>query len=109
MVVGLTVYAIFTKSDFTTKWGIVIVISMSMLMLALFSIFITSSFLDNLYCCLGVILFGIYLVIDTQMIIGGKNRRLQLSLDDYVIGAMMLYIDIIEIFLYLLALLSKKN
>lgn len=73
-------------------------------MMGLFSIWFP--FLGNLYCCLGVILFGIYLVIDTQMIIGGK--RLELSTDDYIAAALLLYIDIIQIFLYILQMLGKK-
>jgi FtsH-binding integral membrane protein len=100
IVSSLTIYAIFTKTDFTIKWGIVIVIAVAMLILGIVSIFAWSPFLDNLYCCFGVILFGIYIVIDTQMIIGG--HRLQLSMDEYVVGALILYIDIIQIFLYLL-------
>ena len=71
--IALTVYAMFTKEDFTIKWGIVIVILAAMLMLGIFSIFMWSPFLDNLYCSLGVILCGIYIVIDTQLIIGGKR------------------------------------
>jgi FtsH-binding integral membrane protein len=51
-------------------------------------------------------LFGIYLIIDTQLIIGGK--RLELSLDDYVIGALILYMDIIQIFLYLLQMMGRR-
>jgi len=43
-------------------------------------------------------------VIDTQLIIGGK--RLQLSMDEYVVGALLLYIDIIQIFLYILMILG---
>lgn len=82
------------------------VILMAMLMLGIFSIFVWSPFLNNLYCALGVIVVGIYLVIDTQLIIGG--RRLELTMDDYVVGALILFIDIIQIFLYLLALLGKK-
>jgi FtsH-binding integral membrane protein len=66
-------YAIFTPSDFTVKWGIVIVILIAMLMLGIFSIFTWSPFLNDLYCTLGVILFGIYLVIDTQLIVGGRT------------------------------------
>lgn len=73
IILALTVYAIFTPTDFSIKWGIIIVILMAMLMLGIFSLFIWSPFLDNLYCSLGVILFGIYLVIDTQMIIGGRR------------------------------------
>lgn len=75
-------------------------------MLGIFSLFVWSPFLNNLYCALGVIVFGIYLVIDTQLIVGG--RRLELSMDDYVAGALILYLDVIQIFLYLLQLLSKK-
>lgn len=71
IVLALTLYAIFTKEDFTVKWGIVIVLLIAMLMLGIFSIFAWSPFLDNLYCTLGVIVFGIYIVIDTQMIVGG--------------------------------------
>jgi FtsH-binding integral membrane protein len=104
IVVSLSLYAIFTPTDFSVKWGIVIVILMSMLMLGIFSIFFP--FLNNLYCCLGVILVGIYLIIDTQLIIGG--RRFELSLDDYVVGALLLYVDIIQIFLYILEMLSNK-
>lgn len=103
---GLTVYAVFTPSDFTVKFGIIIVILIAMLMVGIFSLFAWSPFLSNLYCGLGVILFGIYLVVDTQLIIGGK--RLELSMDDYVVGALILYVDIIQIFLYLLQILSKK-
>lgn len=79
---------------------------MAMLMLGIFSIFAWSPFLNNLYCSLGVILFGIYLIIDTQLIIGGK--RLAISLDDYVVGALLLYIDIIQIFLYLLQMFGRR-
>lgn len=75
-------------------------------MLGIFSIFVWSPFLNNLYCCLGTMLFGIYLIIDTQLIIGGK--RLELSLDDYVIGALILYMDIIQIFLYLLQMMGRR-
>lgn len=105
--VALTLYAIFTPSDFTIKWGIVVVILMAMIMLGIFSIFAWAPFLRTLYCSLGVILFGIYLVIDTQLIIGGK--RIQLSMDDYVVGALLLYIDIITMFLYLLQIFGGRR
>ena len=38
---------------------------------------------------------------------GGK--RLELSLDDYILGSIMLYLDIINIFLYILAILSSRD
>jgi FtsH-binding integral membrane protein len=76
-------------------------------MLGIFSWIAWTPFLHNLYCSLACILFGIYLVIDTQLIVGG--RRYALSMDDYVAGALMLYIDIIQMFLYILSILGGRN
>lgn len=103
---GLTIYAIFTKSDFTMMWGVIWILFMSFLVFGIFTGIGFSYWLYNLYCVFGVILFGIYIIFDTQMIIGGK--RLQLSMDDYVIGALILYIDIIQMFLYLLSLFGRR-
>ena len=104
--VGLTLYAIFIPINFTLMWGMAVVVVMAMIIFAIFSIIAWSPILYNLYCALGVILFGIYLVIDTHLIVGG--RRLQLSMDDYVVGALLLYIDIITIFLYILQMLGRR-
>lgn len=101
-----TAYACLTKTDFTIKWGILVVILVAMLFLAIFMIFSYSKVAYIIYCTLGVILFGIYLIIDTQLIMG--NKRYGLTLDDYVLGALILYVDIIQIFLYILSMLSKK-
>jgi FtsH-binding integral membrane protein len=65
------------------------------------------SILYDLYCCLGAIAFGIFLIIDIQLISGG--HRYELSLDDYVTGALILYIDIIQILLFLLRIMGKKR
>lgn len=79
----------------------------AMLLLAIFGIFGHSNFVRTLYCGLGTMLFGVYLVIDTQMILGG--RRMQLTIDDSVQGAMLLYIDIVQIFLYMLEMMGRNN
>ena len=83
------------------------VLLVCLVILGISSIFIDSPFLDNLYCCVGVMLFGFYLIIDTQMIMGG--RQVELSIDEYVLAAMLLYIDIIQIFLYLLKILGGNR
>ena len=54
----------------------------------------------------GVIIGGLFLLIDTQLIVGG--RRHELSIDDYVVGALILYLDIIYIFLELLKLFGNR-
>jgi FtsH-binding integral membrane protein len=51
--------------------------------------------------------YSVYLIIDTQLIFGGKN--VELTLDNYILGAALLYIDIIQLFLQILKILGKKK
>ena len=53
-----------------------------------------------------IALFSCYIVWDVQMIVGGKHQRAnQFGPDDYIIAAIALYLDIVNLFLYLLELL----
>ena len=52
-------------------------------------------------------LYGFYIVYDTQLIAGGRYD--ELTYDDYVIGALLLYIDVVGLFMYLLALVGRKS
>ena len=56
----------------------------------------------------GVLLFSFYLLYDTQIIIGGKHRRYQIEEDSYVLASVALYLDIINMFLYILELLNGE-
>lgn len=105
--IACTLYAFFTKSDFTIMGGLIWMLSMSLLCLGLFSwLFAFNGFIYNAIIALCILLFGIFLIYDTQLIVG--KGKYKLSLDDYVIGALLIYVDIITIFLYLLQLLGKK-
>ncbi|CAG2171459.1 unnamed protein product [Oppiella nova] len=46
-----------------------------------------------------------YLVVDTQMIMGGSHK-VQVSSEEYIFAALTLYLDMINIFLYVLHILS---
>jgi hypothetical protein len=85
----------------------VIVLSAVLLVLFIVTLFTSSPFINNLYCAVGVFLFGIYLIIDTQMILGGKAA--ELAIDEYAVAAMLIYIDIIQIFLYILRFLGGNK
>ena len=54
-------------------------------------------------------IYMIYILVDTQMIMGGTGRRFKLTLDDYIMGTMILYMDIVGLFLKLLQLLGDKK
>ena len=83
------------------------VVGCSLFIVGLLSIFTNNEALYNLYLFGGVLFFGAYLVIDTQLIMGGN--RYGLTLDDYVVGALFLYIDIIALFLRILIILGKMR
>ena len=48
-----------------------------------------------------------FLVYDTQMIVGGRKH--ELSPEEYVYGALQLYIDVVYLFLIILSLFGKSN
>ena len=108
MTVALTIYALYTDTDFTICGSLFFIISVGMLMLILVSLFMSFvSWWHPFVSAILVCVYGLYLVLDTQMIAGGKSH--QISMDDYVIGALLLYIDITMIFFELLKLLGDKN
>jgi FtsH-binding integral membrane protein len=106
--IALTLYAVFTKTDFTACGGVIAVIGGAFFIFSLISIFFGSTF-RLVLACIGVIIFGLYLVFDTQYIVGGRHRKHTVSKEDYILGAMILYIDIIQIFMYLLEIFMNKD
>merc|ERR550517_1879311 len=73
IVFSLTIFAFQTKVDFTMMGGM-------------------------LLC---VLIFSVYLVYDTQMMIGGDHKY-AISPEEYIFAALAIYLDIINIFMYLL-------
>lgn len=71
--VACTLYAIFTDEDFTTCGALMAVVGGLMFILLIILLFTDSSFIHILYCALGVFMAGLYLIIDTQMIVGGRS------------------------------------
>ena len=108
IVIALTLYAIFTKTDFTACGGSLTVIGWSFFMFGILCLFLGPT-ANLVYSIIGVVLFGIYLVFDTQLIVGGTRREYSISKEDYILGAMILYLDIINIFVFLLRILGSKK
>ncbi|KTF87078.1 hypothetical protein cypCar_00016957 [Cyprinus carpio] len=65
-----------------------------------FSIFFYSSVLQILYRCLGALLYALFLVVDCQLVMG--RQKYSLNPEEYVYAALIIYLDIIMIFLYIL-------
>ena len=107
IVIGLTIYAAFTKTDLTICGGALVSLSIIMIILSIIGIFYRSLFYQTLVNSCGIFLFSLYLIYDTQLVIG-KNKNF-ISTDSYIIGAMMIYIDIASLFIRILMLFAKKK
>jgi len=66
-------------------------------------------FSDMLYSLFAVCLFTLYLAYHTKLIVGGKHAKYQMNEKDYVFGAMSLYVDIVNLFLYILQLMGSER
>jgi len=51
--------------------------------------------------------FSIFLAVDTQLIMGGKRH--EISAEDHVFASVMLYIDVVYIFVFILSLLGNRE
>ncbi|KAL0237891.1 hypothetical protein GEMRC1_012365 [Eukaryota sp. GEM-RC1] len=100
--IGLTVYAFTTKKDYSMSRGMMWAACLGLISMMLMNIIFRSSALDLLIGYVGVIVFSFFIIVDTQFIMK------RCDLDDYVIGAIELYLDIINLFLYLLKMIFNR-
>jgi len=110
IVVGLTIFSFQTKWDFTRFGGILFCMLFVFVLVGFMMIFLRSYFqpLRMVYAGLGALLFSAYLVHDTQLMIGGDHKY-SISPEEYIFAALNLYLDIINIFLYILQILGRNN
>jgi FtsH-binding integral membrane protein len=84
-------------------WALIV----SLILFSVFMIFFYSSFVHMLFCLFAIFVYSFFIVYDTQLIAGG--RYAELTYDDYILGSIMLYIDIIGLFLYILSLIGNRG
>ncbi|EDW01202.1 protein lifeguard 1 isoform X2 [Drosophila grimshawi] len=107
LVVGLSIFAIQTKYDFTSCRAVLVSVVICLLVLSISASFVRESFADIALSCLGALLASFLLIYDTQLIIGG-NHKYQFNPEDYIFAALTLYMDIVRIFVYVLRLLARR-
>ena len=67
------------------------------------ALIVRNYYLRFLYCLLGAIIFGLFIIYDTIMI------RDKYDVDDYIFAALTLYFDIIRLFIEILRLLGSSE
>lgn len=106
--IAITIFSFQTKIDFTVFNGIALVAGVVFFIFGIICAFVTIQPLQIVYAAIGALLFGFYLIIDTQMIVGGSHKN-QISPEEYIFGAITLFTDIINIFLFILQLLNASS
>jgi len=105
----LTVYAAQTKFDFTAMGGYLLCGLFAILLTSVINMFFANSIIYSLVAGGGALVFSGFIVHDTQLIVGGNHRKYQYDVDDYVFAALSLYMDVINLFLFILELLMVSN
>ncbi len=108
MVISLSLYACFSKTDLTTLMWPLFWVSLAVTLSAMIlMLIIRSYYLTIVLCWIFLILGALYLIVDTQWIMGSRSN--EAGLDDYVLASLILFLDIIRIFVYLLAILGQRR
>jgi len=111
----LTAYACFTKTDFTGMGPYLMVALFGLIVFGfvggIIAIFCASCnmWINLIYASLGAVLFSFYIVYDTQLIVGGRHKKHEYSIDDYAFAALSLYMDVINLFLMILSLFGSRK
>ncbi|KAH9498725.1 Protein lifeguard 2 [Bulinus truncatus] len=109
---SISLFAIQTKIDFTMCSGLLFVLVMALFFfgwscLIVFYAAGPSYIMQCVYGGLAALVFGLFLIYDTQQVMGG--RKYELSPEEYIYGALQLYIDIVYLFIIILGLMGGKK
>lgn len=118
LAIGLTMFAVIHNDDFnlTAFKPYIYIISFATASTGLMMVAVKSMDTDLkmgfdiqfVYCLVAVILFSMFLVYDTQMIISGQAAFYKFDLESHVLGALALYIDVMNIFAIMLQLFAAE-
>jgi len=102
--VGLTIFTFQSNYDFS-KLGVPLFVLLMVFVLGGFlRLFLPSTpFLDTVWAVLGALLFSLYIVFDTFMVIAKLNT------DEYILGALDIYLDVVNLFIYILQIFGTRD
>jgi len=107
MTCGLALYAITAKIDFRPLISMIFALSSILFSCMILSFFYMPRWMEILIAACAVFCLSIYIIIDIVLITGRNSHKF--SIDDYIMAAMHLYIDLIRMFLYLLEIFGSSN
>ena len=100
---GLTAFTFISKKDFSFLGGIVTIGLFAVIGIMLVNMFVQSAAADLAIAWVSSVLFSLFILYDTSRIMRTHES------DEYVSGALSLYLDFINLFLALLRILSSRR
>jgi len=106
---ALTLFAFQTKYDFTACGGMLCALLIALMIAGIFMSFMPPSKYKMIgYGCAGALIFSLYIVYDTQLMMGGSHKY-SLDPEEYVFASLNLYLDVINLFLYILMIVGGSR
>ncbi|XP_012723821.1 protein lifeguard 3 [Fundulus heteroclitus] len=109
--IAVTVFCFQTKVDFTKCQGLFCVLGIVTFVTGIITAIVLSFkyilWLHMLYAAIGAIVFTMFLAYHTQLLIG--NRKHSIGPEEYVFAALSIYVDIVQIFLFLLQIIGASS
>lgn len=105
---ALVLYALQTKFDFTAAGGMLYSATWILLLVMLASALLRLRTLDLLIAGCGALVFCCYLVYDVQLLISG-DHSCAISVDEPIVAALNIYVDLVNVFLFILQLLGRDE
>ncbi|XP_040584491.1 protein lifeguard 2 [Mesocricetus auratus] len=102
----LTLFALQTKWDFTLLNGVLFVLLIVLMIYGIIALVIRSYWVHLVYAALGTLIFSLYLVMDIQMMVGGRYHY-EVDPEEYIFAALNIYVDIINLFIFILDLIVR--
>jgi FtsH-binding integral membrane protein len=109
---GMALYGYFTKTDLTKVQNVSIMILWGMILSMLVNLFLKSVWFDYVVSMVGVVIFALLTAADTQKLKTFGQRFLadeQTQGKAAILGALMLYLDFINLFLFLLRFTGNRR
>uniref|UniRef100_R4G390 Putative n-methyl-d-aspartate receptor glutamate-binding subunit n=1 Tax=Rhodnius prolixus TaxID=13249 RepID=R4G390_RHOPR len=105
---GLTLFAFQTKIDFTMMGGVLFAATLILLIFGIVLMFWNGKIATLIYASFGALIFSVYIIYDTQIMLGG-NHKYSISPEEYIFAALNLYLDIVNLFLYILTIVATAS
>ena len=106
-VVGIVLFALQTRIDFTMLRGFIFAFVISLILFGFITLAFQVQILNVLYSSIGAFIFSVILVYDIHALMGGAfGKKYQIDPEEYIFASVNIYLDIIYIFVRILQLVG---